>query len=102
MRRVRRRADVRSPAQEATAMITRPTISALALLAFASSAFGGGYHAPVTAFGDPDLQGLWTNASLTTLERPQGVNDLVMTPELAAKLEAMNKAQLAQNDKPTD
>ena len=23
-----------------------------------------------TWFGDPDLQGVWTNASLTTLERP--------------------------------
>ncbi len=30
---------------------------------------GGSYKAPRTAFGDPDLQGLWTNASVTTLER---------------------------------
>ena len=28
------------------------------------------YHAPRTAFGQPDLQGVWTNASLTGLERP--------------------------------
>jgi hypothetical protein len=31
------------------------------------------YHAPRTAFGQPDLQGFWTNASLTKLERPAGV-----------------------------
>src|SRR5689334_8652764 len=28
------------------------------------------YHAPRTSFGAPDLQGLWTNLSLTMLERP--------------------------------
>ena len=27
------------------------------------------YHAPRTAFGQPDLQGFWTNVSLTKLER---------------------------------
>jgi hypothetical protein len=83
-------------------MIARPTACAFALLALASSAAAAGYHAPRTSFGDPDLQGLWTNSSLTTLERPQGLNDLVMAPEMAAKIEAMSKARLAENDKPTD
>ncbi len=36
-------------------------------------AYAGQYHAPRTAFGQPDLQGFWTNASLTRLERPAGV-----------------------------
>lgn len=31
----------------------------------------------------PDLSGLWTNASLTSLNRPQGVDKLVVTPEEA-------------------
>lgn len=31
----------------------------------------------------PDLSGLWTNASLTNLNRPQGVDKLVVTPEEA-------------------
>ena len=31
----------------------------------------------------PDLGGLWTNASLTSLNRPQGVDKLVVTPEEA-------------------
>jgi len=31
----------------------------------------------------PDLSGLWTNASLTSLNRPQGIDTLVVTPEEA-------------------
>jgi len=30
------------------------------------------YHAPRTAYGQPDLQGFWTNGSLTRLERAPG------------------------------
>ena len=36
-----------------------------------------------TWFGDPDLQGTWTNASLTTLERPDNYESLVVTEEQA-------------------
>ncbi len=36
----------------------------------------------------PDLSGLWTNQSLTTLERPKDVKALVMTPAEAAAYEA--------------
>ncbi|MDO9476814.1 MAG: hypothetical protein Q7L07_08875 [Pseudohongiella sp.] len=36
----------------------------------------------------PDLNGLWTNASLTNLQRPQGVDKLVVTPEEAALIVA--------------
>jgi hypothetical protein len=57
------------------------------------------YRAPRTEFGDPDLQGLWTNASITTLERPQWATKLVMTPEEAAQATARYKAMLADNDK---
>ncbi len=31
----------------------------------------------------PNLEGLWTNASLTNLNRPQGVDKLIVTPEEA-------------------
>lgn len=60
------------------------------------------YRAPRTSFGDPDLQGLWTNASITTLERPDGLKNLVINPEEAARLEKANRAWLAENDRPTD
>src|SRR5215471_8476560 len=45
----------------------------LAGLAVAATAHAGPYHPPRTAWGAPDLQGTWTNFSLTRLERPVGV-----------------------------
>jgi hypothetical protein len=78
-------------------------IGALSAVTLASGTLAQpAYHAPRTSFGDPDLQGLWTNASITTLERPPGITSLVITPAEAARLEKANKAWLADNDKPTD
>ena len=78
-------------------------IGALSAVSLASGTLAQpAYHAPRTSFGDPDLQGLWTNASITTLERPPGITSLVITPAEAARLEKANKAWLADNDKPTD
>jgi hypothetical protein len=70
--------------------------------ALALPALAADYRTPRTSWGDPDLQGIWTNASITTLERPAWAAKLVLTPEEAAKAEAQNKAWLAENDKPTD
>jgi len=41
---------------------------------------------PATA-SKPDLSGTWTNATITPLERPQGVTDLVLSEEAAARME---------------
>jgi len=85
-------------------MIKRILLAGLAaavLPALAFAAAAAPYTAPRTAFGDPDLQGIWTNASITTLERAQGATSLVISPEEAARLEAQNKAWLAANDQPT-
>ena len=41
---------------------------------------------PRTSEGHPDLQGNWTNATMTPIERPGGV-DRVLTPEQVAELE---------------
>ncbi len=49
-----------------------------------------------TADGKPDLQGVWTNATITPLERPQNVKDLVLTEEQAARME---KATIDRRDK---
>jgi hypothetical protein len=68
----------------------------------AASAQPTPYKPPHTTFGDPDLQGLWSNASLTVLERPDWATTLVMTPAQAAKAEASYKAMLAENDKARD
>ena len=46
--------------------------SVAVLAAAASPAFGqGDYTAPRTAFGQPDLSGIWTNNSATPLQRPE-------------------------------
>jgi hypothetical protein len=83
----------------------RPILIAAALAlacAAAAHAATAAYSAPRTAFGDPDLQGVWTNASLTTLERMDGVTSPTLTPEQAAKLEAQTKAMLAADNRATD
>ncbi len=36
-----------------------------AVLAMAGAATAQTYHAPRTAYGQPDLQGNWTNATIT-------------------------------------
>ena len=38
--------------------------------------------------GRPDLEGTWTNASLTNLQRPQGVDSLVVSPDEARVIAA--------------
>ncbi|HEY2750963.1 hypothetical protein [Phenylobacterium sp.] len=47
------------------------------------------YRAPRTRFGAPDLQGLWTNASYTDIERPPQFKSLVISPEEAREAEAI-------------
>ena len=75
---------------------------AVLLIAGAATAQPAPYRGPHTPWGDPDLQGLWSNASLTVLERPNWATSLTLTPEQAAKAEANYKAMLADNDKARD
>src|SRR3569833_726665 len=54
------------------------------------------YKAPRAPDGHPNLQGVWTNASLTRLERnPRYGKGLMLTDEEAAKVEHRNAAVLA-------
>jgi hypothetical protein len=48
----------------------------------------GAYRAPRTAYGAPDLQGLWTNTALTFLQRPPIFKALVATDQEARMMEA--------------
>jgi hypothetical protein len=80
---------------------------AIAMLAAAggASAADTQWQAPRTAWGAPDLQGTWTNASLTSLERADMFNGkATLSDAEAAEFERTNAfAQFSAADaKPTD
>jgi hypothetical protein len=59
----------------------------MAIVLAAGGARAADYRAPRTADGAPDLNGLWTNYSLTQLERPAGADRLLLTEAEAKALE---------------
>src|SRR4051794_23213445 len=68
----------------------------------APSAATASWKAPRNAFGQPDLSGVWTNATITTLERPAGFGDrLVLTDQEARQLESGNAARMQGAAQPT-
>ena len=83
-------------------MLKLSTAAAAAILALAAQAHAGPYHAPKNGFGQPDLQGTWTNASLTQLQRPAMFKSLTLTDAEATALEKRRAAARANADKPTD
>jgi hypothetical protein len=78
------------------------TALAFAPIAVSSVAQAADYRAPRNGFGQPDLQGTWTNASLTSLQRPAMFKTLTLTDAEAAALEKRRAAARASQDKPTD
>ena len=61
------------------------------------------YTAPRLAIGQPDLQGFWSNATLTSTSRPGGLGDrLAYTEEEVAKIEQARVDEVAATSKPTD
>ena len=73
-------------------------LAAIALALAAGQGATADYRAPRTAAGAPDLQGLWTNSSLTKLERPAGIMALILTD---AEASAAERALLDKQDHPT-
>src|SRR5437867_8305431 len=56
---------------------------------------------PRTPDGQPDLQGIWTNATITPFERPAGLRDKVFLTEAeAAALEQQTASQRAEEAPP--
>ena len=55
-----------------------------------------GYEVPRLPDGRPDLQGNWTNATMTPIVRPNGV-DLVLTPDQVQALEEGRQDFIAQD-----
>jgi hypothetical protein len=83
-------------------MIALGTVAA-ALMAAASASAQQQYKAPKTEFGFPDLQGVWTNATITPLQRPANLGDRrAHTAAEAKELEQGIAEANAAADKPTD
>lgn len=60
---------------------------------------GKAWSAPKTAWGDPDLSGIWNFATMTPLERARDNETLVLAPAEAAAYEARtNERQRAGNN----
>src|SRR5688572_5066695 len=55
-----------------------------------------------TADGKPDLQGIWSNATITPLERPQNVTSLVLSDEEAARMERATLERRERLNQPSD
>ena len=57
-------------------------------------------EAPRTPWGDPDLQGIWTNATITPLERPEHVSDraFLSEEEIAALEDESEREQFVDRE----
>jgi hypothetical protein len=88
------------------ALAAGATIAALAapaVFAAAAAPAAGAYQAPMNAYGQPDLEGTWTNATLTALERPKEYGTrMAMTPEEVKKIEGGAAQLFAADAAPRD
>ncbi|HEX6214815.1 MAG TPA: hypothetical protein VFZ38_08360, partial [Vicinamibacterales bacterium] len=55
-----------------------------------------------TPDGKPDLQGIWSNATITPLERPQNVTNLVLSEEEAIRMERATVERRERLNQPSD
>lgn len=63
----------------------------------------GNWETPRTAHGYPDLEGYWTNATLTQFERPEAYGDrLVMTEDEVRAVEQAEGELAAKDSRPTN
>jgi hypothetical protein len=69
-------------------MLRRTFFGALLAAAATPALAAKPYRAPRTAYGAPQLEGLWTNATYTELERPKEFATLTTTPDEARAWEA--------------
>jgi hypothetical protein len=97
-------AKMRGNSRYGTNLVLAAATAASICFCGSASAQAGAYATPHTSWGAPDLQGFWTNASITKMSRPAGIDTLVITEAQAKKLEDgdLNNQRLAADQKPTD
>lgn len=87
------------------------TLSALARISALTGAIiagpalaapNGDYEPPRLPNGQPDIQGVWTNKSVTSLTRPSRYDSLTISPEEAQQIKQMMAARAARDLEPTD
>jgi hypothetical protein len=71
----------------AVAFVTAASVAAAAQSQSPTASALSPYRAPRTPDGQPDLQGFWSNATYTPLERPDNVTKAFYTPEEAQAAE---------------
>lgn len=86
--------------------------TALAGIGFTGSAYAQhapGYVAPKTSWGVPDVQGFWNSTSITSLQRPRGIDKLVVTEKEGREIVEKNplimltrQEEAAQGSDPND
>ncbi len=90
------------------ALILTLSVSMLALAGQATAetkpaAAASAFKSPKNAFGQPDLSGFWTNATLTPMTRSPTVGGRpVYTPEEVKKMEAAVAQEVEEGNAPTD
>ncbi len=67
-------------------------------VAFAQSVAAGDYKPPRTTWGVPQLDGVWTNASLTSLQKSSAASAVTVTEAERAQLLSKNRYTLATLD----
>ncbi len=76
--------------------------TAVLSLCIANAVIAADYQAPRLANGQPDLQGTWTNASLTQLVRSRQYKSLILPKEQADQIEQRRAASTERALLPTD
>ena len=76
------------------------TLVIVAALSLTIAAQAPSYKVPRTPDGQPDLQGFWSNATYTPLERPDNVTKEFYTPEEAVAVEKAAAAREGEQTEP--
>jgi len=83
------------------ALVSAAAVSSYAAVPQAEVSEAAPWEVPRTSHGHPDLQGNWTNATLTPFQRPAGQGP-VLTWEEVAEIEARQIEMVARGAAPSD